>query len=65
MKVATAQRSGQRLVAVILGIKARNTAEGDRLRTASGSSSGFRSEPALAGAASLTSRNRSRTSTFA
>jgi D-alanyl-D-alanine carboxypeptidase (penicillin-binding protein 5/6) len=33
---ATAQRGGQRLVAVILGIKARTTAEGDRLRTASG-----------------------------
>jgi D-alanyl-D-alanine carboxypeptidase (penicillin-binding protein 5/6) len=33
---ATASRGGQRLVAVVLGVKARSTAEGDKLRTAAG-----------------------------
>lgn len=33
---ATAQRGNQRLVAVLLGVKGKNTAEGGRLRTAAG-----------------------------
>lgn len=33
---ATAVRNGQRLVAVVLGVQGRNTAEGSRLRTAAG-----------------------------